>query len=266
MKLTMLGTGMATVTKCYNTCFLLSESGKYFLVDGGGGNGILRQLKASGTDWRNVRDIFVTHRHMDHILGVMWMIRMYAQAMRRGEADGELRIYGHKKILCILDDMSNMLLSRKDAAFVGNEIRLLPVSDGAVYDIIGYKTAFFNTHSSKAKQHGFTMYLDRREKLSCCGDEPYCEQERMYVQGSKWLLHEAFCLDSEQTRFRPHEKNHSTVKEACEYAEKLKVQNLVLYHTEDSDMEHRKERYCAEGKQYFSGSLYVPDDLETIKL
>ena len=35
MKLTMLGTGNAAVTACYNTCFVLEEKGQYFLVDGG---------------------------------------------------------------------------------------------------------------------------------------------------------------------------------------------------------------------------------------
>lgn len=37
MKITMLGTGHATVTECYNTCFVLHEDDKYFMVDGGGG-------------------------------------------------------------------------------------------------------------------------------------------------------------------------------------------------------------------------------------
>ena len=41
MNLTILGTGNATVTHCYNTCFVLHEGGQYLLVDGGGGNGIL---------------------------------------------------------------------------------------------------------------------------------------------------------------------------------------------------------------------------------
>lgn len=45
MRLTMLGTGHATVTKCYNTCFTLSEGEEYFLVDAGGGNWILRILE-----------------------------------------------------------------------------------------------------------------------------------------------------------------------------------------------------------------------------
>lgn len=84
MKLTMLGTGKAVVTECYNTCFVLSDKNRHFLVDGGGGSGILKQLKDAGIDWQDIHDIFVTHKHMDHILGVMWMIRMAVQAMKRG--------------------------------------------------------------------------------------------------------------------------------------------------------------------------------------
>ena len=36
MKLTILGTGNAKVTKCYNTCFALNEDKEYFMIDGGG--------------------------------------------------------------------------------------------------------------------------------------------------------------------------------------------------------------------------------------
>lgn len=38
----MLGTGNATVTQCYNTCFLLETCTTRLLVDAGGGNGVLR--------------------------------------------------------------------------------------------------------------------------------------------------------------------------------------------------------------------------------
>ena len=57
MRLTMLGTGKALVTNCYNTCFVLSEEDRRILVDGGGGNGIQRQLKAAGFDWKKMRHI-----------------------------------------------------------------------------------------------------------------------------------------------------------------------------------------------------------------
>ena len=46
-KLRMLGTGSAMVTKCYNTCFTISnnEENEYFLVDTGGENTILSNLE-----------------------------------------------------------------------------------------------------------------------------------------------------------------------------------------------------------------------------
>ena len=46
-KLILLGTGNAMVTKCFNTCFALNIDDEYFLVDAGGGNGILAQFRKS---------------------------------------------------------------------------------------------------------------------------------------------------------------------------------------------------------------------------
>ena len=55
MKLTMLGTGNALVTKIYNTCFVLEDNHQYFMVDAGGGNQILTQLKKAGYDWKDMK-------------------------------------------------------------------------------------------------------------------------------------------------------------------------------------------------------------------
>lgn len=59
MKLTILGTGNAMVTKCYNTCFAIEQNDEYFLVDGGGGNQILSQLEKANIDWKKIKNIFV---------------------------------------------------------------------------------------------------------------------------------------------------------------------------------------------------------------
>lgn len=61
-------------------------------------------------------------------------------------------------------------------------------------------------------------------------------------------------------------RHHSTVREACELAAYLNVPNLILYHTEDDNIERRKALYTAEGRLYYKGNLYVPDDLECIEL
>ena len=268
MNITMLGTGNAAVTECYNTCFLLSEEGAsdYFLVDGGGGNGLLRQLKCAGANWRDIRDIFVTHKHIDHLLGIVWMVRMICQNMREGRYDGEARICAHDEVMAILSDMAGKLLPAKDTKFIGDRLHFITVKDGESRNILGRRVTFFDIGSTKAKQFGFTMELMDGRRLTCCGDEPYNERERVYAENSSWLLHEAFCLHSQADLFSPYEKHHSTVKDACELAEKLRVSNLLLYHTEDKNIGRRKELYLAEGRQYFNGNLYVPDDLETLAL
>ena len=133
-------------------------------------------------------------------------------------------------------------------------------------EIIGKKVTFFDIHSTKAKQFGFSMELEEGQKLTCCGDEPYCDWEEKYARQSKWLLHEAFCLYGQRDTFHPYEKNHSTVKDACELAEKLGVENLILYHTEDKNIKERKVLYTEEGKAYYHGNLYVPDDMEVFEL
>lgn len=98
------------------------------------------------------------------------------------------------------------------------------------------------------------------------GDEPYRETIRQYVEGADWLLHEAFCLYSQRDIFKPYEKHHSTVKDAGELAEGLKIPNLVLWHTEDKDILNRKRRYLEEGQAVYHGRLMVPDDGEILEL
>ena len=75
-KLTMLGVGAAMVTSLYNTCFTISrDDGELFLVDGGGGNGLLVQLEKSGLSVLDIHHVFVSHNHSDHILGIVWLVR-----------------------------------------------------------------------------------------------------------------------------------------------------------------------------------------------
>lgn len=69
-ELIILGTGNATVTRCYNTCFALKRDNEILLVDAGGGNGILSQLEKANIPLSDIHEIFVTHAHTDHILVV----------------------------------------------------------------------------------------------------------------------------------------------------------------------------------------------------
>lgn len=266
MKLTILGTGNATVSECYNTCFCISEGREHFLVDAGGGNRILKVLKDTGIELNDIHDIFVTHEHVDHVLGVIWLIRMIGQRMNQGKYDGELRIYCHRELSEKIQAIANMTIQQKVCRHFGRRIRFDIVEHGDIRQIIGCPVTFFDIASTKAKQFGFTMELLDGKKFTCVGDEPYNEFDYEFVKGSDWLLHEAFCLYEEADKFKPYEKHHSTVREACELAEELQVPNLLLYHTEETHLARRKQLYTSEGQQYYHGNLLVPDDLEVFEL
>lgn len=266
MKLTMLGTGNALVTECYNTCFIIEDQGELLLVDGGGGNTVLHQIREAGYDWTEIRHIFVTHKHLDHLMGIIWMVRMICQFMNHGDYQGEAYIYSHAEVLDLIRDMANKLLLKKESAFIDKRLHLVEVHDGEEMNLIGYQTVFFDILSSKAKQFGFSMETEDGKRLVCCGDEPLNPECEKYAENCEWLLHEAFCLYSEADIFDPYEKHHSTVKDACEKAEELHVRNLLLYHTEDRNLARRKELYQNEGLQYYHGRLWIPDDLESIEL
>lgn len=160
MTLTILGTGNAVTTECYNTCFVLHESNQYFLVDGGGGSQILHQLKHTGIDWKKIRTIFVTHKHLDHITGIIWMIRMICQSMKQDEYEGEAVIYAHDEVIALLQEFSEKLLQKKDTEFIGKRLHLISVADGESKEILNKKVTFFDIQSTKARQFGFCMELE----------------------------------------------------------------------------------------------------------
>ena len=265
-KLYVFGTGNGAVPRCYNTFFAVRTGDSYFMVDAGGGNGILRILKDMDISLDQIHHMFVTHEHSDHILGVVWMIRMIASRMIAGKYEGNSYIYCHDQLTDTIAALCRLTQQQKICRLIGDRIWLMPVTDGQTERILDYDVTFFDIHSTKARQFGFTMKLENGKKFTCVGDEPFNPACRPFVEGSDWLLHEAFCLYGEREKYKPYEKHHSTVKDACELAAELHVPNLVLWHTEDDHIEERKALYTAEGKKYYSGNLFVPDDEEIIDL
>ena len=87
-----------------------------------------------------------------------------------------------------------------------------------------------------------------------------------FAKGADWLFHEAFCLYRDREIFSPYEKHHSTVKDACELAERLDARHLILWHTEDKTYPERAALYRAEGEAYYHGDLLVPEDGSVIEL
>lgn len=265
-KLTILGTGSAMVTKCYNTCFTISSGDEYFLVDTGGGNTILTNLEKKDIQINKIHNVFISHAHNDHITGIVWIIRAVAQQIINEKYDDNLYIYCHKDIISTIRTISVLLLQKKFTKFFDDRILFIEVEDKSNINILDLNMKFFDIRSTKQLQFGFVTTLENGKKFTFLGDEPYNDELFEYANNSNYLIHEAFCLYSQRDKFKPYEKHHSTVKDACENASRLSVENVILIHTEDKNIHSRKTLYKEEGEQYFNGNIIVPDDLEEISL
>ena len=262
----MLGTGSAMVTKCYNTCFTIFNGEEYFLVDTGGGNTILTNLEKANISINKIHNVFISHSHNDHITGIIWIIRAAAQQIINGNYEDKLHIYAHKTVIETIRTISNLLLQNKFTKYIDKKIVFVAVEDDCTLMVLGWKINFFDIKSNKHLQYGFTTTLINGKTLTFLGDEPYNDELNSYAFGVNYVMHEAFCLYSQREIFKPYEKYHSTVKDACENASKLNIENIILFHTEDKSLENRKALYINEGKQYFHGNIIVPEDLEEIEL
>lgn len=268
MKITVLGTGNGTVVNCYNTCFALDDgSNEYFLVDAGGGNGIIKQLKDSNISPLQIKNMFISHTHTDHIMGAVWMIRMVAREYVKDDGNAVFNIYGNNEVINALRVMGNVVLPKRFTDLFDTRIKFIEVDTGSEATILNKKIDFFDANANKVKITGFVMWLNEKDKFTFIGDE-YCKPEtEKYVEKSKWLFADTFMAGEEAEEYNPIKRHsHSTVKFVAELCERLNVENVIFSHSVDTDLPNRKRIFTEDAKKYYHGNVYVPDDLEQIEI
>lgn len=265
-RILVLGTGAGMSINCYNACFLLENDGKYLLVDTGMGIGVLKQIKDRGVDIKQIHDIFISHKHIDHLLGIFPIIRMVTSLMGAGVYEGNLHIYCDKEIKELVDNFFIPTSYPQLIKMYNERVIFHNLHNSEKFNIIGYKVEALDMYSTECNQFGFQTKLNNEKTLTFMGDVPCSVKQYEKIRNTDWVLHEVFCLETEEPKFKAREKFHSTVKDVAEKMEMLEVKNIVLWHTMDNNIPARKELYTKEAKEYFSGNVYVPNDLDIIEL
>jgi len=269
---------------------LVRRGGDRLLFDCG--EGTQRQLVRS-TGLVELEEVFITHFHADHVLGLPGMLKTFALRQR----ERPLTVYGPSGLRSLFAAL------RPIVGRVGFPVELVELEPNDELERDGYRIAAYATDHGiaalgyalvedarpgvfdpdRARELGVTPGPDfgrlqegetvdgvtpeqvmgeprRGRRIVLAGDTAPCEMTRLVAFDADLLVHEATFLDEEADRAA--ETRHSTARQAGELAAAAGVKMLALTHISPR---YGGKEVRDEARAVFENTV-VPRDFDRIEL
>jgi ribonuclease Z len=269
---------------------LVRRGGDRLLFDCG--EGTQRQLVRS-TGLVELEDVFITHFHADHVLGLPGMLKTFGLRQR----ERPLRVYGPVGLRALFGALRPII------GRVGFPVELYELEPNEEIERDGYRVAAYETDHGvgalgyalvedprpgafdpeRARELGVKPGPDfgrlqegetvggvhpdqvmgeprRGRRIVLAGDSAPCEMTRLVAFEADLLVHEATFLDEEADRAA--ETRHSTARQAAELAAAAGVTMLALTHISPR---YGGKEVRDEARAVFENTV-VPRDFDRIEL
>jgi ribonuclease Z len=290
-----LGTGGSVPTARRATaCLLARIGGERILFDCGEGS--QRQMQRS-TGLVQVDEIYVTHFHADHYLGVPGLLKTYDLQGR----ERPLRIIGPAGLIDLFKSIGRII------GRISYQVDLVELDSGEAVRHDGYEVRSFPVEH-RMRAHGYALIEDQRpgrfdpeaaallgvaagpdfgrlqegepvpgsdglvrpeqvmgeprrgRKLVISGDTAPCEATRVAAHEAELLVHDGSFADEEADRAL--ETGHSTARQAAELAHEAGVKLLTLVHVSSR---YDVREVLAEAREAFAATE-APRDFDVVEL
>ncbi len=218
--------------------WLIGVKTGYILFDCG--PGVPLRIADNGIDFQNIKGIFVSHLHFDHIQGIGELITQYEAADKQMPP-----VYGPSGIKQYMDtavQWSNFQFENRDTN-PQNTVEVIEIDLETTYSVAGYTiTPREVPHSVRIQACAYKI-TDGVQTAVYSGDTPYVPEILVpFVQGSDVLIHEAHSLgaldlhanqgtlDRAARIKQVFPVSHSTVNQAVKIAQLSGVKKLILSH------------------------------------
>ena len=295
IRVTFLGTAASRPTVGRNvSSVLVAREGELLLLDCG--EGTQRQMMRYGTGF-TVNDIFFTHMHADHFLGVVGLLRTMGLQGR----EEPMHLYGPEGARDILHEAVHLGVERVPFEIIIQELEPGQVLDRGAYDIVAYAVRhgiralgyalieherLGRFHPARARElgvpegplfgklhHGAAVQVDGRtirpedvvgpprvgRRLVYTGDTRPCRQTIEIANGADLLIHDATFGDEELERAGI--TGHSTAREAADVAKRAGALKLALTHISSRYAEDPRALE-KEARQVFRESVVAFDGMQ----
>jgi ribonuclease Z len=295
MDVVFLGTGGSVPTARRATaCVLARVGGDRLLFDCGEGS--QRQMQRS-VGLLQVDEVFITHFHADHYLGVPGLLKTYdLQGRERG-----LRVIGPPGLIDLFKALGRIF------GRLAYEVELIELDEGEAVRHEGYEIRCFPV-SHRMRAYGYALVEDERpgrfdevaarelgiqpgpdfgrlqageevrgrdgtvrpdqvmgdprpgRKLVITGDTEPCEMTRLAAHEAQLLVHDGSFAEEEAQRAK--ETGHSTARQAAVLARAAEVEMLALVHVSSR---YDVRDVLAEAREAFPDTV-APRDFDLIEV
>ena len=291
-RLVLLGTGAGPIPRKDRSqpANLLVVGGRPYLIDAG--NGVARQLARAGFVPSDVRNVFITHHHMDHNadMGALMSFAWIEDNKRNDKNVGPIRFFGPTSTTELVQ-AAQAFMSVSERIFRSG-IPMSPVSghfEG--HDISGpgevfrddriVVTAAENSHYTGTKSNADKSYAYRFDtpgrSIVFCGDTGPSEAVTALAKDADVLVCEVNDTEATikeiaaSTRLPPlalkavrmhMEQQHISPEQIGQMASRAGVKSVVLTHYSPGlDGETNLSIYSDGVRKYFSGPVIAGNDL-----
>ncbi|MBN2251493.1 MAG: ribonuclease Z [Candidatus Altiarchaeota archaeon] len=298
MEIVFLGTAGAIPTEKRNLpAIFLNYMGEYFLFDCG--EGTQRQMRMAGINFMRINNVFITHLHADHFMGLVGLI----QSMDFLERKRTLEIYGPQGLARTVEHMLSLGTFKPDSL----EIQVHEISEGVILKGERYAISCARTEHTKGSlaycfqedakrkflkekalslgipegrlfsrlQKGETVEYKGKtykadqvlsdpvpgRKIVYTGDTRACKSVLDLSRDADVLIHDGtYSIEDKESL---EKSDHSTVTQAAETAKKAKVKKLYLTHISQRYPDPKPLQ--EEARKVFAES-YVAEDFMKVKV
>jgi ribonuclease Z len=295
LSVVFLGTGGSVPSARRATaCVLIRAGGARILVDAG--EGAQRQM-INSTGLVQVEDVYITHFHADHYLGLPGLLKTYDLMERQAP----LRVVGPPGLIALFDALRRILgklryevelieLEPGEAvAHDGFEMRAFAVEHrmralGYAY-VEPQRPGRFNVEAARALgitdphdygrlQRGETVSVNGSEirpdqvmgeprqgrKVLITGDTAPCEMTRIAAHAAQLLVHDGTFAVEESVRAA--ETGHSVARDAAQLAAEAEVEMLAIVHVSSR---YNVSAVLDEARSVFPNT-FAPRDFDLVEI
>ncbi len=259
-----LGTGSASNRERRKTGLLFEVGSEAFLIDAGDGHQTVRDIITSGVAINKVKSACITHRHMDHILGIPAVL---FHSVLLGDSS-LFTLYGPQQTLEILEPFifstHDYPPTKKDAVVfhpIASGERINPILDFSCY--IDTVQLAYQYQAEKLTCMAYRVQIGNISIVYSGDMQPDASFDAL-ASGASIMIHECFGLSGQKEKI--HAGGHSTAEDAGVAAAKAGVKRLVLTHITPTTYLPDPAVLVAEAKKHFTGEVFLATDLMVMQL